>query len=226
MWEPEIKTIFPMKIYNNERIFQIEQKRRKKTLCIHCKHTWECKGMWKGYTTNLKMRKPLFLSADKQLQFDSELCGLYINEEIKEANIAIRTRCINNCNFCATRIINSEHGNGLAWKIDSLESVLHTIDVCAKKLGKGKKKIRLTAIEPSEQPDILEIIQYANDIGFDEIEMWTHGRRFRSLDFAKRNIESGVTSLGISLLGHISEIHDSITKSHDTVEGLYNLVNL
>ncbi len=68
--------------------------------------------------------------------------------------------------------------------------------------------------EPTVHPDILEIMKYAKDIWYKNIQLQTNGRTFSNWEFAKKLVEIGwMTEFGPSLHWFKPETHDSLVKS-------------
>jgi len=94
----------------------------------------------------------------------------------------------------------------------------------------GAREVVLTGGEPTIRPDILKIIQYCREIGYEFIQLQTNGRMFSYKDFCKKLIEAGITEFGPSLHGPDAETHDYFTQSpgafNQVVAGIKNLKSL
>ena len=94
----------------------------------------------------------------------------------------------------------------------------------------GYRRLCFTGGEVTIRKDIFEIVSHAAKIGFIEILLQTNGRKFSSLDFTKKIIDSGANLFGISLHAHTSRMHDFFTQRRGSfrqvVQGIKNLKKL
>jgi len=65
--------------------------------------------------------------------------------------------------------------------------------------------------EPTLREDIVELIAYAKTLDFKEVGLTTNGRMFAYIDFTKRMLASGLTQIVVTMIGHLPQIHDSLT---------------
>jgi len=91
----------------------------------------------------------------------------------------------------------------------------------------GTNYLEFVGGEPTVRKDFLEIIAFANKVGFDTIMFATNGRMLSNKDFVMRIIDNGVNSIVLSIHGNTSALHDSLTlvpgNFDQLMKGLQNL---
>ncbi len=100
-------------------------------------------------------------------------------------------------------------------------------------LDDSKKRcdeVVLTGGEVTIRKDFFEIVKYARDIGYKNIQIQTNGRMFADIEFCKKSIEAGATEFSPALHGYCAEQHDYLTQSkgafNQVVKGIMNLKKL
>jgi len=92
---------------------------------------------------------------------------------------------------------------------------------------KGYDTLKFVGGEPTARKDILELISYANKIGFKNIKILSNGRRFSDNKFCNQIKKCGLTEIEISLHGHRDRIHSTITNRKNSfgevLKGVENL---
>jgi MoaA/NifB/PqqE/SkfB family radical SAM enzyme len=125
--------------------------------------------------------------------------------------------CNNNCIFCSVkgkdnRNLTTDNVKGLITR--SKESGFNEIDF----LGG----------EPTIRGDIVELVGFAREVGFNRISMTTNGRMLSYENFSKGIIDAGCSLFAISLYGHKSSVHDACTRTpgsfDQTVKGIGNVL--
>jgi cyclic pyranopterin phosphate synthase len=95
------------------------------------------------------------------------------------------------------------------------------------KENKQVEKVIFTSGEPTLNPDLINYIIRAKELGFKTISIISNGRRYSNKKFCSVLINSGANEFIISIHGHNKEIHDSLTRSpgsfEQAVKGLKNL---
>lgn len=133
-------------------------------------------------------------------------------------------KCNNSCVHCNQSEIRKT--KGVIGEI-SFEEIVWKM-VSAKE--EGASGIAFTGGEPTLRNDLIQLIKTAKNMGFVEIGITTNARRFVYPEYARRLLESGLTSVSVSLHCSIPEIHDSITSVkgafQQTVTGITNLIDL
>jgi len=116
--------------------------------------------------------------------------------------LSISHKCNNQCIFC------HDKDNQVKGRFMALDEVRAEI-VQAKK--EGYQRLILSGGEASINPDFLQIVKYAHDLGFAEIQTITNGRYFYYPKFVDEAVNAGLTEITFSLHGHTEELHDGFT---------------
>ncbi len=140
---------------------------------------------------------------------------------MERVDIKVGFYCNNHCAFC----VQGRKREYLPAKTkEEIKSSLQEA------FDKGKGEVVFTGGEPSLHPDFFELVKFAKQIGFKEIQIQSNGRIFAYLDFCVKTIKAGTTQFGPSLHGHTAEIHDFLTAAKgsfdQTVQGIKNLKKL
>lgn len=140
-------------------------------------------------------------------------------KKFKKLVIFLGYSCNNNCIFC----INANKRNKIQDK--SSKELIKEIYLAAK-----KEKIDIIEFiggETTIRKDFFEIIQTAKKLKIPDIVIATNGRAFSDINFAKRAIKSGLSTIIFSIHGHNSKTHDNLTRSKgsfkELLKGIYNL---
>ncbi len=78
--------------------------------------------------------------------------------------------------------------------------------------GKGIRILEFTGGEPTIRKDLLELVAYAKDLGFESISMISNALRLADPNYAKACVEAGVDDFLISIHGHEASSHDRVTE--------------
>lgn len=141
-------------------------------------------------------------------------------DKIKKIVIITGYSCNNNCLFC----INSKkralrNKNTYEIKIEMIK---------ARK--SGAIYLELIGGETTIRLDIISLLRFAKKLGFQYITMATNGRMFAHKEFAKKIINSGITSIIFSIHGHERGLHDYLTNTKGSfdqlISGIKNLKEL
>lgn len=138
----------------------------------------------------------------------------------RRLDLKVGFRCNNNCIFCA-----QSHKRNLGNR---------TTEELKERLKKGREdgynELVFTGGEPTIRKDILELVRFAKDLGYELIQIQTNGRMLSYKDFARKLIDAGVTEVSPALHGHDKKMHESHTRCSDsfeqTLQGIKNLVEL
>ena len=129
----------------------------------------------------------------------------------------ITYRCNNNCKFC---YIDPQ-------KRDLMLDVNQIKEDLKNARSRSIHRVVFTGGEPTIHPNLIEIVAYAKNCGFDKIHIISNGRRFADDNFARRIIKAGANIIVFSLHGHNAEVHDSITRGkgsfNQLCEGIDNV---
>lgn len=140
--------------------------------------------------------------------------------KVRRLDLKVGFSCINDCRFCVV--------------VDKRKFPDKTTEQIKKELedayGDGLREIVFTGGEFTIRDDVFEIVKFAKNLGFLNIQAQTNGRRFSSLEFCKKILLAGMTTFCPSLHGHNAQIHDYLTRCQgsfrQTVLGIYNIKKL
>lgn len=128
--------------------------------------------------------------------------------------------CNNRCRFCV-------QGN----KRDELGD-LNTAEL-RERLRDARShadSIVFTGGEVTLRKDLVELVAYAKELGFDTIQIQTNGRMFAYRKNCEELIAAGANEFSPALHGHTAELHDYLTRAKgsfaQTSRGIHNLRQL
>lgn len=146
----------------------------------------------------------------------SELFSIDVNAPYK-VDIALTYGCNNECPHCYNEVD----------RLPMASLPLHEWKKVLDKLARrGVPHIILTGGEATLHPDLLKIIQYADQLGM-IVGLNTNGRHIAHNSYMKKLANSGLNHVQITLGSNYPEIHDAVmgAKSfHQTVQGIENAV--
>jgi len=152
-----------------------------------------------------------FLGVERTEPFSVEVNAPY------RMDIALTYGCENRCPHCY---------NESQRKIETL-SKDDFKRVISKLWDTGIPHICFTGGEPTAYPDLVELIEYAEELGI-ITGLLTNGRRLKDPDFMNELSNAGLDHVQITIHSHISEVHDEIAGASgafaDTVQGIKNAV--
>ncbi len=129
--------------------------------------------------------------------------------------------CNSHCKFCYTEWTRSSRDLTTDEVKDSLQRIRNVTDL---------DSIVITGGEPTIRTDLIEIFQFANELGFHKISLQTHAGELSDYTFLKKLFELGLQKMLVSLHGPNSNIHDKITNSSGSFEqvlqALHNIAKL
>ncbi len=126
-------------------------------------------------------------------------------KKLKKLVIFLGYSCNNNCVFC----INTQRRNRV--KDKSTSEVLKEVYLAAR-----KEKIDIIEFiggEATIRDDFFEIISAAKKLGIPDIVIATNGRAFSNIDFCKKAIKAGLSTIIFSIHAHNAKLHDKLTNS-------------
>ena len=139
---------------------------------------------------------------------------------MKRVDIKVGFSCNNRCKFCV-------QGNKRKQYDDRETSEVKRI---LKEAQDDHEGVVFTGGEATLRDDLPELVQYANDLTFQTIQIQSNGRRFAYKGYCKELIDSGANQFALALHGSNSEIHDSLTNTpnsfEQTVAGIKNLIDM
>ena len=131
-----------------------------------------------------------------------------IQTKIKKTVIFAGYSCNNNCKFCINwdkRTIPDRSTSEIKREIAGAKA-------------RGSTYLEIIGGEPTIRKDILKLISFAREMGFDTVMMSTNGRLYSYEEFARKILRAGLNSIVFSIHGHNPKLHDSLTQS----PGSYN----
>lgn len=114
-------------------------------------------------------------------------------------------RCNLRCRFCYY-LEDLEKGQTRDWTTEDLKCRLRI----ARRLG--RTAVDLTGGEPSIRKDILELIRYARDIGYTDVNMITNGLRLEDPSVCEELVAAGLNDVLFSIHSPLAEEHDYLTR--------------
>lgn len=140
---------------------------------------------------------------------------------IKKLVVMTGYSCNNNCMFCY------DENKRKFYRDKSLDQIKQDLLEGRKH---GCSYVDLMGGEITIRKDVIEIVKFAKDIGYDRIAITTNGRMLAYKDFCKRLVDAGLTSVIFSIHGHNAELHDYQTRVKGSfiqlLKGLHNMQEL
>ncbi len=135
---------------------------------------------------------------------------------MKRLDLKLHFYCTNNCRFCV-----QAHKRNIFYK--PKEEVFKELEDGRKD---GAEELVLTGGEPTLHKDLPEIIEYARELGYKNIQLQTNGRLLASKRYFQKLVDAGLTEVSPALHGHRPELHDFLTRAKNsfkqTVKGILN----
>jgi MoaA/NifB/PqqE/SkfB family radical SAM enzyme len=133
--------------------------------------------------------------------------------------IILSPSCENNCLFC-----------GGAKKVSKSELKKQEVKVLKNIIGfrkQGHTKIEISGTDPIEYKNLIKLVKYLIKIGFNFIQLSTHGNLLKNKTLVEELILAGITKFRIPIYGSNPFVHDSITQKKgsfiDVITGLKNI---
>ena len=142
-------------------------------------------------------------------------------ERVKEKTeekviINVTYECNNNCVFCAVGTWRSRKP-----KVEVQKQTL------TEAFRKGVRMVDFDGGEPTLDKNLLQLINYANKLGYENMHLTTNGRLLSTKQNAEKIVKSGIRSILFSLHGP-EHIHDELTRAKgsfkQTVQGIKNVM--
>lgn len=137
----------------------------------------------------------------------------------KKIIMNVTYKCNNRCTFCAVGTRTQVDGNFEKQR-----------DLLVKYRRQGVRLVDFDGGEPTLNPRLFSLITVARRLGYEKINVTTNGRMAAYPEFARRLVDSGVTSLLFSIHGasrHIHAANVGVPEAFDqTLEGVRNCVAL
>ncbi len=139
---------------------------------------------------------------------------------IQRVDLKLGFKCNNNCLSCPQA--HRRHLGDLSTKEAKAQIIAG--------LNDGATELVLTGGEPTVRKDLLELVRFARDSGYESVQLQSNGRMLYYKDFAEKLVKAGVTEFCIGLHSHSAEVHDFLTRSpgsfRQAVQGIKNLKQL
>jgi MoaA/NifB/PqqE/SkfB family radical SAM enzyme len=127
--------------------------------------------------------------------------------------------CNNHCTFCAVGTRTQLHGNP-----DRQKEFLDQYR------ARGVHMVDFDGGEPTLHPELIDIVRYARQVGYDRVNVTSNGRRLSYEPYAKALVESGLTTLLFSVHGPDAKSHAQqvgvAEAFEETTAGIRNAVRL
>ena len=139
--------------------------------------------------------------------------------KVRRADIKVGYSCNNRCKFCVQ--------GRKREKIKDLTT--KEVKDILKKARETANGVVFTGGECSIRKDFFDLLAYAKKLGYERIQAQTNGRMFSYKKFAEEAVESGMNEFGVSIHGHIPELHNYLTSAesfYQTVKGIKNVKEL
>lgn len=140
---------------------------------------------------------------------------------MRRVDLKLGFACNNRCCFCVQGDKRSRFGRR------GLERALRDL---REGRARGARELVLTGGEPTLDRDVFRVAREARDLGYENIQIQTNGRRFCYEPVCRAAIAAGVTEFSPALHGASPKVHDALTRVpgsfEQTLEGIRNLVRL
>lgn len=124
-----------------------------------------------------------------------------MTKKIKKTVIVTGYSCNNRCGFCY-----NIHKRGLPDRATG-----EIIKEIADARNRGSNYLEIIGGEETIRADIIDIVKFAEKLGFETIAMATNGRMFSNADFARQITAAGLNHVIFSMHGHNAKLHDGLT---------------
>lgn len=121
---------------------------------------------------------------------------LEANQGPKKVILNATYRCNNRCTFCATGTRTQLDGNFERQK-----------EILAKYRKLGVRMLDIDGGEPTLNPHLFQLVNFARNIGYDSLNITTNGRMASYDEYARKLARSGATTILFSIHGHNAQIH-------------------
>lgn len=127
--------------------------------------------------------------------------------------------CNNRCTFCAvgTRTQVDGHPERQREHLDRYRAM-------------GVRMVDFDGGEPTLNPELVALVRYAREVGYERVNVTTNGRMLAYERFARSLVRSGLTTLLFSVHGHNAQVHAQqvgVAEAFEqTVQGIQNAVRL
>lgn len=141
----------------------------------------------------------------------------------KNLELNLGKGCNNRCVFC----LSGKVENPMHHRLIPLNDAKREIE---QYYNKGCRSLGFLGGEPTIYPDLMEVIRFAKEKGYERIALTTNGRLCADMQFCERLIDAGVNRFTVSIHSHDQKTEDMITRVPGNfkkkVRALKNLVLL
>ena len=134
----------------------------------------------------------------------------------KRMDLKLGFSCNNNCRHC---VMGLEKRNSVPDRT--------TIE-CKKELREGSEngasEVVLTGGEPTIRRDLIDIVRYAKDLGYNLIQLQTNARLLCYKDYVSKLVKFGVNEFVPAIHGHTAELHDYITQASGSFKQTFQAI--
>lgn len=123
----------------------------------------------------------------------------------KTLNLEVGVMCNNRCVFCFQKGYRGLAGFEKVVPLSEIEQKL------AWGRTNGFNEVTFTGGEPTIRPDFLQLVALAKANGYERVAVTTNGWKLGIADFFSAAIKAGLSSIGVSIHGPSSEVHDLAT---------------
>lgn len=136
--------------------------------------------------------------------------------KLRDINIKVTNLCNNNCKYCKEDKKNTEKNT------EKLKETLL-------KLAKNAHTITFSGGEPLLRKDLIELIEYANKIGIDRVQIETNARILSYNSIARKLAKLDIINFIVPFMTINRELHDRLTNVDgsfiQTCKGIKNLIS-
>ncbi|MBN1899360.1 MAG: radical SAM protein [Spirochaetes bacterium] len=140
--------------------------------------------------------------------------------DYRSVDLSVSNSCTNNCLFCANR------PDGLAFQPD-IKKIKAKMRQAVKQ---GFRIVEFSAMEPTRNPDIFRLAEFARKLGFSIVHIITNGQSLTDIQFARNLILSGVNKITVSLHSSDKKTEAILTRNKKSfdykIKALKNLTAL
>jgi cyclic pyranopterin phosphate synthase len=142
-----------------------------------------------------------------------------IDQPGKRLHICIGYTCNNNCIFCMEDDREKRRLYVLNQSDGDIQSMINE--------NRNAEEVLFTSGEPTLNEKLPLYIRWARQSGIKTIGIISNGRRMAYRDYAFSLLSEGINNIVISIHGHNSKLHDSLTRTKGSFEQTYRaLLNL
>lgn len=128
-------------------------------------------------------------------------------KKTRSLQLILDLKCNSNCTIC-----------GAAWPFRPQLDTMQAINRLQRGVEMGLYEVVISGGEVTLRHDLIELVQIARSLGYASIVLLTNGRRLANPRYLDSLLQAGITSIGTSLHGHISQVHELVTRVHQSFD--------